>query len=294
MDTIVILAAGNGSRFGGPKQFTRFGPLQLTLMQYNLRHAIEAGFTKAVIIVQHNHRTLLTPIINQLSEHIEIEVCYQESKNLPETCCMPRQSKPLGTAQALWCARQHLSGDFAVINADDYYGCNAFNLARSIDSKQAALIAYQLQNTLSASGGVNRGHCVLNSQSELDSIAEIIDIQATDRGIVGTTAKDRKTILLEATSLVSMNFWVLPNAIFEDIESLLITTLAKPNPHSVEVFLPDVIAHYILRREASVKVLTSLEPWFGVTYEADATYVNQCLTTLTRENRFTHFHVNPS
>jgi len=294
MDTVVILAAGNGSRFGGPKQFSRFGPLELTLMQYNVCHAITAGFTKAVIIIQRNHQTLLAPILSQLSKHIEVVVCFQEPDNLPDACSTQMQSKPLGTAQAIWCAREHIADSFVVINADDYYGCNAFKLAKTVDSNQAALIAYRLQDTLSSSGRVNRGLCALNSKNELVSIDEIVDIHTTDKQIIGTQAKDKAAILLAPTSLVSMNFWALPSTIFADIEPLLISALAETIQNPIEVFLPDVIAQYILRSDASVKVLTSLDPWFGVTYEADATYVNQCLTTLTQENRFTLFHVNPS
>ena len=295
MRTVVVLAAGNGSRYGGPKQYAQFGPLNLTLMQYNLYHAISAGYERAVIVIQDKHYAMAQPIKKHLSEFLDVEICIQSLEDLPEGCRLPEnQTKPLGTAHALWCVRKYIKGNMTVINADDYYGAAAFQLTSNVDQNQAALVAYQLKNTLSEHGGVNRGLCSIASNSELISIEEVTNITYQCDGICGQRAEDLSSAHLQENDLTSMNFWVLPQNMFSVIEEKLLNTLTKDHSAPIEIYLPDVVAHYIKQHDQSVKVLTSLEPWFGVTYEADATNVNHCLTTLTQSGKFSLFQVKPS
>ncbi len=287
VNTLVILAAGRGSRFGGAKQFAQFGRLQKTLMEYNIADALAHGFDHLVFITQPQHKqTLSEQILAYLPENIRCDIVYQDKRDLPSGCIIDSQrTKPLGTSHALWCARHYLTGNFAVINADDYYGKQAFQLVQQHGLANAAtLVCYQLKQTLSAHGGVNRGLCQLSGDSKLLAITEITNIhyQATEQ-LVGF--HQQQVVPLESDALISMNFWCFNTTIFPVIEQLLRQTFSQFCPDGIECYLPDAVMT-LIEQSAEVDVLTSHDQWFGVTYAADSISVNQALTTLIDKGHF--------
>lgn len=288
LTTLVILAGGNGSRFGGPKQFTVFGHLQKTLMEYNIHNAIAAGFNHVVFITQAQQKEqLLREVIPRLPSHISISIAIQAVSEVPDTCRIsPTRTRPLGTAHALWCAKEHVKGRFTVINADDYYGQQAFYQlqqwneyahAESIN-KRYAMVAYLVKNTLSDHGGVNRGLCKYDNQMHLKSIKEVENIcqiqTCNEFTIQGVIVSDKETIIIPPNALVSMNCWAFDQQIFPAIEQILIDTFLAETNDNVECYLPDVLMTQLVKKQIEVNVLVSKDDWFGVTYEADSDSVN--------------------
>jgi UTP-glucose-1-phosphate uridylyltransferase len=298
LETLVILAAGRGSRFGGAKQFHSFGQLKKTLMEYNICHAIEHGFKKIVFITQQEYEeTLFTQVISHLPAQIECKVVFQTVTDIPKGCNLAKfREKPLGTAHALWCARSAIDSRFVVINADDYYGKEAFALVSTMsESYSSALVAYQLAKTLSENGGVNRGICHLSNNNELLKLTEYEDIQRVENRIKGKSGNITNQDIDENT-LVSMNFWYFNPQIFPLLTQLLLTTF-KPyilqqdsfifeKTTEKECYLPDVIALLNSNSKYTTKVLTSHDAWFGVTYAADSDNVNNKLTELANRGLF--------
>ena len=292
--TLVILAAGRGSRFGGAKQFAQFGTLKKSLMEYNIYHAIEAGFTHIIFITHQQYQVQLTEqVIKNLPENMSHNVVFQCLKRLPKGCNIsPLRTKPLGTAHALWCAKEVINDPFIVINADDYYGEHAFQLVRNIAIHSSAMVAYRLVKTLSEHGGVNRGLCQLSAESSLNNITEITNIKRTPtHEIVGTFPNNSLKALAEE-SLISMNFWCLNEHIFPVLTELLLQTFSEQSNEDKECYLPDAIALLNTQTAQKTRVLTSHDAWFGVTYAADSPYVNKAITTLINEGKFTHLSNN--
>lgn len=293
LKTIVILAAGNGTRFGGAKQFACFGTQAKTLMEYNLIHALAAGFNHVVFITQAQQKQLLEQeVISRLPKSLTVDIAIQALTSLPEKCSIPTtRTKPLGTAHALWCAKEFINNPFVVINADDYYGKKAFSLLQqhqAIDAKsqlpQYAMVAYLVQKTLSQHGGVNRGLCKFNQEMQLTKITEIenIHIKSGHNNLVisGQDSIKNQSIDLPENSLVSMNLWAFDSSIFSAIEQELIKTLTATSTENIECYLPNVVMSQLNQQQVSVNVLTSDDDWFGVTYAADATWVNHKIDQL--------------
>ncbi|MDO6444690.1 sugar phosphate nucleotidyltransferase [Colwellia sp. 1_MG-2023] len=290
--SLVILAAGRGSRFGGAKQFHAFGQLNKTLMSYNICHAIDKGCQHIVFITQAKHKEeLIEKVINHLPKKVRYNIVFQENDDLPSECKIPRtRKKPLGTAHALWCARQVIPGNFCVINADDYYGKQAFELVTTINHESSAMVAYQLKKTLSDFGGVNRGICQLSNDNELFALTECENIHQDGSAIYGETLLNPKLSLTDNT-LVSMNFWYFDQQIFPILRQLLLNTFAakqcdQAQSDEKECYLPDVIALLTTESAKPTKVLTSQDEWFGVTYAADSENVNNKLSELTNKGWF--------
>ncbi|GLX77825.1 hypothetical protein tinsulaeT_11650 [Thalassotalea insulae] len=286
--TLVILAAGQGSRFGGAKQFALFGRCEKTLMEYNICHAIDHGFTHLVFISQPKHNQILKQqVLSSLPHSVSYDIVYQDSHDLPTGCHLAStRTKPLGTAHALWCARKSIKGNFAVINADDYYGEQAFQLVQQHGlPNNASLVAYLLKQTLSKHGGVNRGLCQLSAEHKLIAISEIENIHyQAERKLIGTNAK-QQTLSLNENALISMNFWCFNLQIFPVLAKLLAETFSAPSTDTTECYLPDAVMK-LIEQSAEVDVLTSHDQWFGVTYAADSLSVNQALTALIDKGRF--------
>jgi UTP-glucose-1-phosphate uridylyltransferase len=298
LNTLVILAGGNGSRFGGAKQFTCFGHLERTLMEYNLYHAIDAGFNHVVFITQAEQKAQLErEVIPRLPENLTINIVIQALTVLPEACHIsPKRTKPLGTAHALWCAKELIKDAFVVINADDYYGrqvfeqlqCRQKEVYAANNTVSYAMVAYLIENTLSEYGGVNRGLCEYNRQMQLKNIEEIESISQIqeDRNTIirGNISNTKETITIAPNALVSMNCWTFTPQIFPAITHLLIDTFVADANEKVECYLPDVVMSQLSKKQINVDVLTSKDNWFGVTYAADSVSVNnkinQIITTL--------------
>jgi len=276
LKTLVILAAGNGSRFGGAKQFATFGKKQWTLMQYNMANALKAGIKHFVFIVQEKHKSALQEqVITQLAEDIKYDVVVQSNNLLPKQCQIPSQTKPLGTAHAIWCCHKVIMGNFAVINGDDYYGRNAFSIlvkANNTAKKQHFLLAFLLNKTLSDNGGVNRGLCQLNQNGFLTYIEEYEKIQAQHGIITGVDQKNSKKVI-QGSELVSMNCWSFTPAIFDALETLLINTFSEAHVKDIESYLPTAVMNEITNNQEAVKILTSDDNWFGITYAEDVALV---------------------
>ncbi len=289
MITLVILAAGLGSRFGGNKQLAEFGPLQLTLMEYNIINAAKAGFTRVIFVIRPELETLLRQqVICRLPEEVEYDFAFQSFDNLPTGCSIPpKRSKPLGTAHALWCCRQLIKKSFAVINADDFYGEQAFNilLKQAVNTPTDYLmVAYQLQNTLSDFGGVNRGLCQFNKQNYLTTIEECEQIKANEQAINGIISNTQQDIELAPHSLISMNCWFFTPDIFSALEQGIVNLLSSIEENKLvlnaECYLPAVVMEQIQTNNKKVKVLSSHDAWFGLTYPQDSKQVDEKVTAL--------------
>lgn len=294
LNTLVILAGGNGSRFGGAKQFACFGHKNRTLMEYNLYHAIEAGFNHVIFVTQAQQKLQLErEVITRLPENLTVNIVIQSLDILPDICHIsPTRTKPLGTAHALWCAKDVIQGNFAVINADDYYGQQAFKLLTQqqaridLEANNAcyAMVAYLVKNTLSEHGGVNRGLCEYSSQMQLLQISEVENIRqvesAKNTEITGVVSTTKQTISLAPDSLVSMNCWAFNQKIFPAIEQMLINTFTLDASEKDECYLPSVVMQQLEKQQVNVDVLSSSDDWFGVTYAADSALVDHKINTL--------------
>jgi len=264
MTTLVILAAGLGSRFGGNKQLAAFSSANLTLMECNICHAIDAGFTQVVFIIRPELRILFSQqILPKLVDKIAVVFVEQKITELPDGISLPEsRTKPLGTAHAIWCCRNVVKGNFSVINADDYYGKKAFELLL-INSTEFSgnhlMVAFQLENTLSEFGGVNRGFCQFDENSLLIHIDECHDIKRVidsnlQQRITGQFEHNIAVSELEAQSLTSMNCWNFTSDIFPALEeniSNAITDFNNSNlPENInrfECYLPNVVMQQIAK-----------------------------------------------
>lgn len=274
--TLVIMAAGMGSRFGGLKQVEGLGPDGETLMEYAVFDALEAGFGKIVFVIRKNMETVFREVFNEkLLQHIPYELVFQELDDLPHNLKPPKtRLKPWGTAHAIWACRKAVQSPFALINADDFYGREAYqNIAefftKHTDPCVYALNAYQLDKTLSEFGGVNRGICQLDTKNHLIKVVEQLQLARNADGVVQQMLED-KTIEIDAKSPVSMNIWAFYPTVFQPFEKLLIDFLNKNLTDSQsEAFVPAFITALIEQQKVSVKVLTSHAQWFGITYPQD-------------------------
>ncbi|RHW76587.1 NTP transferase domain-containing protein [Colwellia sp. RSH04] len=287
MKTLVILAAGLGSRFGGDKQLTEFGPQSKTLMEYNIIHAVEAGFERCLFVIRPALQSFFDKqIVPRLPKSLTVDFVHQTTHDLPLNCSIAEtRQKPLGTAHALWCCRKKLTGNFAVINADDYYGADCFNqliLHYQHTTNNYLMVAYQLEQTLSQFGGVNRGICKLSDHNTLLSIEEGKNIIEHNHKI--TAIFSDHTRELTDNNLVSMNCWLFTSDIFSAIEQVLCSLLSndavdKLN-QSAECYLPDVVMSQINTVQKQVKVVTTSAKWFGLTFREDTDLVEEKITAL--------------
>mgnify|MGYP000574656807 CR=1 FL=1 len=278
MPSIVILAAGLGSRYGGDKQLDTFGQNQRTLMEYNLINASQAGFDHVIFVIRPEiEETLIQQVIPRLHKSFSYNIVHQTFNALPLNCTVqPERKKPLGTAHALWCCKELLNERFAVINADDYYGALAFRLLHqqsNLLSDEHLLVAYQLEKTLSEHGGVNRGLCRLSRENQLLQIDECENIQQPNGKISGKITSTNEVVTLDSKTLVSMNCWLFSTDIFPYLEEEICQVLKNPN-NTAECYLPTVVMKQIQQTNKKIRVLESTEQWFGVTYKEDKEFVN--------------------
>jgi NDP-sugar pyrophosphorylase family protein len=283
--TLVILAAGMASRYGSMKQTEGFGPYGETIMDYSIYDAIRAGFTKVVFIIRKDFADAFRANFDaKLSGKIEVEYVYQEMDAFVEGGVPAFRTKPWGTAHAVLCARNAVDSPFAVINADDFYGRDAFEKAchflnQACTEKNAAIIGYRLDKTLSKHGTVSRGVCETDAQNHLVSIVERTKIYSENETVYYEDENGKQSV--EGSRSVSMNFWCFPVSIFDISAELFKAFIVenKSNPKA-EFFIPIVADHFIRELNGVIQVIPTSSEWFGVTYKEDAPMVRENLMQL--------------
>ena len=281
---LVIMAAGIGSRFGGGiKQLEPVGPNGEIIMDYSIHDAIEAGFNKIIFIIRKDIEDAFKEAIGDRIEKIcdslgvEIAYAYQELGNLPEGVELPAdRTKPWGTGQAILCCKDVVDEPFLVINADDYYGKEAYREAyayltgrKDDNAYEACMVGFVLKNTLSDNGGVTRGVCKVDEHRMLSEIIETSNIVKTAEGAAVQT--EDGAVPIDVESEVSMNMWGLSPAFFDVLEKGFDVFLEKLDPENLkgEYLLPTIIGDLLKEGKMRVEVRKSHDEWFGVTYKED-------------------------
>lgn len=290
--TLLILAAGMASRYGSMKQIQGFGPSGETIMDYSIYDAIRAGFGKVVFIIRSDFAKEFKEIFEpRLAGKIETSYVYQSLDSFTDGYAIPStRTKPWGTAHALLCAKDVIKEAFAVINADDFYGRDAFEKASQFlktdcNTEHHAIIGYELVKTLSANGTVSRGVCVVNDEQNLISISERTKIYAEGDGIVFEDAEGKHEV--PTISSVSMNFWCFDDSIFYLTKQLFKSFLKNSGQEEKsEFFIPLVADEFIKEELGTIKVIPTSSQWFGVTYKEDAPGVQQSIDTLITANEY--------
>ncbi|MCL8006900.1 sugar phosphate nucleotidyltransferase [Gelidibacter japonicus] len=285
--TLVILAAGMGSRYGGLKQMDSFTPEGDTIIDFSLYDALQAGFGKFVFIIRKSFEKEFKEIFSKkLKGKAEVDYVFQEFDSVPKKYIDPKRTKPWGTGHALLMAKDVVQENFAIINADDFYGREAFMaMAKFLsetdkDSYDFSMMAYLLKNTVSDHGYVARGECEVDKKGYLKDVTERTHIEKIDGELMRKDANG-KFIPIDGDTIVSMNFWGFTPRCFEFGGELFDAFLEvnKNNPKA-EFFIPYVINEILRSEKASVKVLKSNAQWFGVTYKEDKEIVQAAIGRL--------------
>ena len=273
MLTLVVLAAGMGSRYGGLKQVDPVGPHGEILLEYSVFDAIKAGFQRVVCVIRRDlEEAFEEHVASRLRDQISMEYAYQELADLPTGYALPaHRNKPWGTGQAIWACRHCVDQPFLAINADDYYGCQSYQLLADqlrLPDSPHAMAGFRLSNTLSEFGSVSRGICQSDTQGWLQSVVEHTKIHGQGGNIVSQEAAGGP-LTLSGDELVSMNFWGLQPAIFDELTTQFRQFLDSDPGEKGEFYIPSVLDRLIRQGRGKVKVLASSESWFGVTYPDD-------------------------
>ena len=281
--TVVILAAGMGSRYGGMKQIDGVGNHDEPIIEFSIYDARQAGFENVVLIIKREHEEAFKQALtNKLEGKINVRFAYQDMCNIPEGFTVPEgRVKPWGTTHALLACKGIVDGPFAIINADDFYGRDAYKviydfLTTEVKDNQYAMVGYPCINTLTDNGTVTRGLCQEDENKCLASIVEIQKIAKKDGHAVYEDNGEWKEI--SDNSLVSMNFWGFTPAIFKDMEEIFAKFLQEQleeNPLKCEHVIPTAVGTLVAENKCSVKMLSSKDAWFGVTYKEDKPNVMQ-------------------
>lgn len=276
--TLLILAAGMGSRYGGLKQIDQIGPSGEAIIDYSIYDAIRAGFEKVTFIIRKNIEKEFREVFeNKLRGKIETEFIFQELEMVPEGISYsPERVKPWGTAHAVWVARDFIREPFVVINADDFYGAGSYQVMADhfmkddiVSTSNYSMVGYQVRHTLSDFGSVTRGVCESSDGEFMNAVVERTEIVKEGEKIYFNDDKEGK-VALSGDELVSMNFWGFTPAIFDQFERAF-SAFIKKNAGKLkkELFIPKVINDLVAQKQASVRILPSRDQWFGVTYRED-------------------------
>ena len=284
--TLLILAAGMASRYGSMKQTEGFGPNGETIMDYSVYDAIRAGFGKVVFIIRKDFAEGFKASFEpKLAGKIKTEYVYQEMDSYLGELQIPEgRTKPWGTGHAVLCAKNVINEPFAVINADDYYGVDAFVkaadfLSNKCDEKQYAIIGYELLKTLSEHGSVSRGVCQVDAEQNLISVKERTKIYKENDVITYEDEAGKHTV--PSNSSVSMNFWCFHQSLFSSTEKLFLDFVQKNTENiKAEFFIPIIAEDFMENQEGHISVIPTSSKWFGVTYKEDAPVVKACVDKL--------------
>ena len=279
---LVVMAAGMGSRYGGLKQIDPVDKEGHIIMDFSVYDAVKAGFKKVIFIIKkENEADFKAAIGDRLSKHLDVTYVFQKLKNLPEGYEVPEgRVKPWGTGHAVLSCIDEIDGPFAVINADDYYGANAFRMAYDFLTQNQdedgiyryMMVGYKLENTLTENGHVARGVCVTDEEGHLQKIHERTHIERHEGSVAYTEDEGKTWIALPQDSTVSMNMWGFSESILKELKARFPKFLEENlpvNPMKCEYFLPFVVDELLGENKATVKVLKSMDKWYGVTYKED-------------------------
>ena len=281
--TLLIMAAGLGSRYGGNKQVDSIGPNGEILMEYSIHDAVEAGFDKVVFVIRRSMDPMFRELIgNKIAKKVEVAYAYQEYDSLPGGFVPPAErTKPYGTVHAVMCAKDLIHEPFAVINADDYYGKDAFKaMADSLKrigaaENRASMVAYYLKNTISKNGHVTRGICSTDAEGHLVKVTETYSILPFPDGTIRDIHDNPDGVILDPDALVSMNLWGFGPSFFDAGMKYLSDFLqdTSGDPLKKECLLPALVDTLMHTSGLQVEVLSTHAVWFGVTYKEDKEYV---------------------
>ena len=279
---LVVMAAGMGSRYGGLKQIDPVDKEGHIIMDFSVYDAVKAGFKKVIFIIKkENEADFKAAIGDRLSKHLDVTYVFQDLKNLPEGYEVPEgRVKPWGTGHAVLSCIDEIDGPFAVINADDYYGANAFRMAYDFLTQNQdedgiyryMMVGYKLENTLTENGHVARGVCVTDEEGHLQKIHERTHIERHEGNVAYTEDEGKTWTALPQDSTVSMNMWGFSESILKELKARFPKFLEENlpvNPMKCEYFLPFVVDELLGENKATVKVLKSMDKWYGVTYKED-------------------------
>lgn len=296
--TLVIMAAGIGSRFGGGiKQLAPVGPNGEIIMDYSIYDAVEAGFDKVVFVIRRDLEKDFREVIgNRIEKYVDVAYAYQEVDDIPEKYSkkFAGRTKPWGTGQAILCCKDVVDSPFLVINADDYYGKEAYREAyryltesKNADNIEICMVGFVLKNTLSENGGVTRGLCEVDENGMLTRIVETQNIEK-DGGSNAVIRSEEGDRVIDAQSPVSMNMWGLRPGFFDILESRFDTFLDETQEGDLkaEYLLPTLIGQLLEEGRLSVRVLKSRDQWFGVTYKEDREAVVNSVSRLVEEGLY--------
>ncbi|MEI7897380.1 MAG: nucleotidyltransferase [bacterium] len=289
--TLLILAAGMGSRYGGLKQLDRIGPSGETIIDYSIYDAIRAGFGKVIFIIKEAiEDDFKEAFVERLKDVIAIDYVFQETWMVPEGIVIPdNRSKPWGTGHAVMMADGKINGPFAVINADDFYGRGAFETLADYfrdwtpeRSNDYCMVAYRVANTLSEFGTVSRGVCQPDENSFLVDVVERTSIERLETGIAYKNEKEQH-VMIPGDSFVSMNFWGFTPSFFGFLNQGFETFIEKNADNlKAEFYIPSVVNELVKSQKATVKILHCNEKWFGMTYKEDRETVVKSIRELVR------------
>lgn len=288
--TLLVLAAGMGSRYGGNKQLDEVGPSGETIIDYSIYDAIRAGFGKIVFVIRRDiEEQVKERFVKKLKGKIEVDYVFQEITNLPEGVKVsPERQKPWGTSHAILVTKDKIREPFGVINADDYYGVESFKILHDFlvndkDPNSYCIVGYKLGNTLSEHGHVNRGVCRVSEKGLLENIAEVRQIEKTHNG-AKAPGTDGKELLFTGNEIVSMNLFGFKTSCFDYLGREFRNFINKNGMDlKAELDIPTSLDIFVKKGDITIKILRSNERWFGVTYREDKPFVVESIRKMIRD-----------
>lgn len=289
--TLIVMAAGMGSRYGGLKQIDPIGPCGEFIVDYSVYDAAKAGFDKVVFVIKKENEEIFRQTVGSRIKGIKVEYAFQGLNDLPEGfSCPDTRVKPWGTGHAVLCAESVSEGGFAVINADDFYGRESFELlAKHLKGAKAGnycMVGYRVENTVTENGTVSRGVCEVEN-GKLTDVVERSKIQKSENGIEYLDEETNKWISLANDTPVSMNCWAFTPDFFAELKAAFVEFLKENiNTEKKELFLPFVVQAMMKRGDCTVDVVTTPSKWYGVTYKEDREGVVESIRKMTENGTY--------
>ena len=288
--TLVIMAGGIGSRYGGNKQLEVVGPNDETIIDYSIFDAIKNGFNEIVFIIRKEHYDLVKDsIVRRIKDKVKIKFAFQNNDNVPDYIKIPdNRTKPLGTAHAILCAKDVIDSDFAILNADDFYGEDAFKvISKFMDSMndEIGIVGYSVLNTLSENGSVKRGILKVDNNDNLLEIRES-SIRNENNELIATDLVTNEEFKVNNNDKVSMNMIAFPKHFLNYIEDNFISFLENSNLEKDEYLIPVLIDKVIKENKMNVKVIDTSAKWVGITYKEDKMSVVNYINSLIEDGKY--------